>query len=400
MSKYDYTASQFYKLNKWEQLFNNYRQDPYFTPKQPTDLCEAYVLNLFPLWDEARLSYGDRPDWDVELTENGVKTTYEVKTQKKQKDDRNTNIIHSYIEIGEVGTKRNQMNPDDLFHWVKTGLYASVADKYIIYKRIDESVQTLQNKNWIYNVYEIDGLFFKTEIENYFFELFKARITDYGNNGFELVDAWWGRKNTSPLEKVIKEIDDALNDRANFKILKHISRSGNIIGLGISKEKGYGNSKRNINVVFDLQKLVDNGDATVTNNVNVESIIEPDNNNDLSQYFNRFDVERLQGRTIDDLKADPNFTFDKDAKKEMKIDLLFDKNTLNKWPFFTNKILLSYDFYNYLTYFFMDDLNTKEIGLEKVGLGYDSDSSSDSSDSGSSSDSDTGLQFLNLISKK
>lgn len=368
----------------------------FFKRKTPskTDLCEAYILSEYINdWETAKLSFGNRPDWDVEIETATGKVSFEVKTQSKNYDP-------VYIEIGEYGTQKPKSVPDDNWNqWVKTGLFASDADKYVIFKE--------QNNN-TYNYYELDASFLKQTIDSYLFTDLFASIRDLGKE-FIL------RSNYAP-NTSLKDTIDYLKGETytkNKNGTRYVSSSklgytnkNNIFqpyitGIATTTEN---KNRWNINVLFNLQALIDGGIITKTVlNVNTSlTALDPV----LTKYFVGAEIDHYGSPVIDKLKEnfnDGKITEDDviDELDTWNYDVLFDKsyyddNNNVKYPDMTLDKILRFQF-NLLPYFYITSDLDKTLGIEKVGLGYDSDSSSDSS---SSSDSDNGLQFLNLISKK
>lgn len=371
---------------------------PYTLKTEPskTDLCEAYVLKEYiNEWNSAKLSYGNRPDWDVEITtDQGIKT-FEVKTQRRTYDP-------IYIEIGEYGKQKPKSVPDDnWYYWVKTGLFASEADTYVIFK---------ETNNNLYNYYEIDASFLKQTIDSYLFTDLFGTIKDNGNE-------FYFKSNYRPNTTLNDTLDFLKNEtfRLNKGVKKDISSSRlgytDLQGVFQPYIKGFAttteyNSRWNINILFNLQAMIDGGiiKKTVLNvDVSLQAL------DDITKYFVGAEIDHYDNPKLDELKKDfqdGNIT-NNEIVKELKTwnyDILFEKsyyddNGQAKYPDMSLDKILRFYFDQLPFRYITEDLD-KTLGIEKVGLGYDSDSSSDSSDSGSSSDSDTGLQFLNLISKK
>jgi hypothetical protein len=366
----------------------------FFKKKTPskTDLCEAYILKEYiNEWETAKLSFGDRPDWDVEIENATSKISFEVKTQGSYDS--------VYIEIGEYGTQKPKSVPaDNWYQWVKTGLFASEADKYVIFKESGNTV----------NYYELNASFLKQTIDSYFFTDLFGSIKDIGKE-------FIFKSNYAP-NTTLKDTIEYLKTETLARN-KGVSRFISSSKLGHTNQRGVfqpyikgfattteNNNRWNINILFNLQALIDGGIMTKTV-LNVDTslqALEPI----ITKYFVGAEIDHYGSPIIDNLKQDFNdgkISLDGviDELKTWNYDVLFDKsfyddNGQEKYPDMSLDKILRFQF-DLLPYFFITSDLDKTLGIEKVGLGYDSDSSGSSS---SSSDSDTGLQLLKIISKK
>jgi hypothetical protein len=361
-----------------------------------TDRCEAYILKEYiNEWETAKMSYGDRPDWDVEIEDNNSKRSFEVKTQ-------GINYDSIYIEIGEYGDQKpKSVANDNWYQWVKTGLFASEADTYVIFKET--------NVNDVYNYYEIDASFLKNTIDSYLFTDLFGKIVDKGKE-FSFKSNY--AQNTS-LKDTIEYLQSE-TFRKNKGVQRFISSStlGHknqngvfqpfINGFASTTEK---NVRWNVNILFNLQPLIDAGIVKKTVlNVDISlASLEPI----ITKYFVGAEIDHYGSPVIENLKKEHElFNITKEEiiteLKTWNYDVLFDKSYFNnngveKYPDMTLTKILTFQF-DLLPFFYITSTENSEktLGIEKVGLGYDSDSSSDSE---SSSDSDTGLQFMNLIKR-
>jgi len=365
---------------------------PYTLKTDPSksDLCEAYVLKEYlNEWDVAKLSYGNRPDWDVEITTNLGIRSFEVKTQSRTYDS-------IYIEIGEYGKQKPKSVPNDNWNqWVKTGLFVSEADTYVIFK---------ETNNNLYNYYEIDASFLKNSIDSYLYTDLFGTIKDVGNE-------FYFKSNYKPNTTLNDTLEFLKNE--TFRLNKGVRKEINSSKLGYTDLqgvfqpyiKGFAttteyNKRWNINILFNLQPMIDGGiiKKTIYNvDISLQAL------DDITKYFVGAEIDHYGIPIIDDLKKDFNDgkKTTNEITKELKTwnyDILFDKsyyddNNQEKYPDMSLDKILRFQ-YDQLPFRYITEDLDKTLGIEKVGLGYDSDSSS------SSSDSDTGLQFLNLISKK
>ena len=322
------------------------------------DLFEAKLIDLkINEWDKAYMSLYNRPDYDIELEKNGNFTSYEVKTQGIYKEDKNGEI-HAYAEIGEFG-KQKQIDNEDYYHWIKTALFASNADKYIYYKKIS-------NESENYNVYEIDKDELLDDINYYFFYELFFTVKDYKNNGFyfQVNSDGIGKKYLELAKKDIKrDINKNKEKSKDFRRLP--SKNGKILGVAITYEN-YG-ERINYNVVLDLSKY-----NKVYSDVNTDQ-------NNIMKYFDGIFLDKKNYNILIDTLKERN---DKRTHLNWKYDLIFDKSVNNKYPNLELNKILRINYHKFIRYFLEGKITEKNLGLEKVGVGkYDSSSESDSSSS-------------------
>jgi hypothetical protein len=332
--------------------------DDNLTKEKKEDLFEARLIDLkINEWDKAYMSLYNRPDYDIELEKNGNFTSYEVKTQGIYAEDRNGEI-HAYAEIGEFG-KQKPIDNEDFYHWVKTGLFASNADKYIYFKKIS-------NESENYNVYEIDKKELLDDINYYFFYELFFTVKDYKNNGFvfKVNMNGIGKKYLDLSKKDINR--DISKNKKNSKDFRRIpSKNGKILGIAITYEN-YG-ERINYNIVLDLSRY-----NIKYNDVNI-------NQNNIMTYFDGIYLDKKNDNIlIDTLKEKNDYT----THLKWKYDLIFDKSVNNKYPNLELNKILRINYPKFIRYFLQDKIEEKSLGIEKIGVGkYVSPSNSDSSSS-------------------
>ena len=135
-----------------------------FLKKSIDNLRELQVIEHHK-YNEAYISDGFRPDYDVLIKKGKNTTKYEVKTQKvyDKIDDK------FVIEIAEFsvnsGNKRHIKVTDRFKLWYKTALLLSQSDKYVLLKSVSNLKDIKIGSEYRY--YEIDKYKLLKPIENF-----------------------------------------------------------------------------------------------------------------------------------------------------------------------------------------------------------------------------------------
>jgi hypothetical protein len=144
------------------------------------DLDEIQVLDHHR-FNEAFISQGYRPDWDVSIKHNNITTNYEIKTQKIY----NNNDDDFVVEIAEISADRyngRYVDKKDRFKngiWYKTALLLSKADRYVLIKKIVNKKPVIGDE---YRYYEIN----KEDILKPILEFLKSKNITIGDREIKI----------------------------------------------------------------------------------------------------------------------------------------------------------------------------------------------------------------------
>jgi hypothetical protein len=217
-----------------------------FLNKSVDNLRELQVLERHK-YNEAFISDGFRPDYDVLIKRRHIITKYEVKTQKIY-DPVNDKFV---IEIAEfsvnTGNKRHINLNDRYKKWFKTALLLSQADKYVLIKSPILLKQIAIGKDYKY--YEIDKWKISQPIEN-FLQNINSTIT---NTQLEFNDQTFVDK----LEELALQAEQKYNNFTDYGASDRIAiNNGALESWNVSRSDfKRGNGKYNIVFNFSMDKL-------------------------------------------------------------------------------------------------------------------------------------------------
>ena len=330
------------------------------------ELNEFYLLNLlFDRWNTARISTGNRPDFDVQFRKGGLITNYEVKTQGKYGD----NESNAFIEIGEVNTTGNKNIPVGEFNyktWYKSALLLSESNRYIVCKKRSDD---------IYDIYEIEKKTLLEKINDYIEKNLKSKII-YQGDKFKLksnitFDLFLQDLQNGYIEKKLRYLNDRRYD-GSYMIANNKDLNNDVVGTAITWEEG----RINFCLVVNLNRIT-------TKNIFLNQNIKSDPN-DIAKYFSGLYINKGDNTELDYIKDqyanDPDFTNDDilDITNTWKYDLNFNKkvnqNNLNL------KQIMDFSPVNHVLQYIEGITPIKNLGLEGNGASGDTSGSSSESE--------------------
>lgn len=210
------------------------------------NLRELQVLE-HKKYNEAKISKGFRPDYDVLIKKGKVTTKYEVKTQKVY----DVNDDKFVIEIAELSVNkgnRRYIAPNDRYKkWYKTALLLSHADKYVLLKYNGQLKEIKIGS--IYSYYEIDKWKLLNPIENFL----QSVNSDISETNIEFNDNDF----TDQLNILADEATRRYSDRYDFGSSSKIPiNNGALESYNITRSDfGKGSGKFNIVFNFNMKNI-------------------------------------------------------------------------------------------------------------------------------------------------